>query len=136
MLEILTLKNCRNLIKLFVVKILPQNHKQIFSKQDMWCLPRLILYYGFPGGSDSKEPACSTGDLGPIPVLGRSPGGGNGNPLHYFYLENPHGPWSLAGYSPWRFKESDTTEWLSASFINFTLFFKINKIKTFFSGKK
>ena len=122
--------------KNFNLNISEQNHKQIFSKQDMGCLPRLILYYGFPGGSDSKEPACSAGDLHPIPVLGRSPGGGNGNPLHYSYLENPHGQRSLAGYSPWGCKELDTTEWLSPSFINFTLFFKINKIKTFFSGKK
>ena len=33
---------------------------------------------GFPGGSDSKESACSVGDLSLIPGLGRSPGGGNG----------------------------------------------------------
>ena len=32
---------------------------------------------GFPGGSDSKEPACSAGDLGSIPGSGRSPGEGN-----------------------------------------------------------
>ena len=29
------------------------------------------------------------GDLGSIPVLGRSPGEGNGNPLQYSCLENP-----------------------------------------------
>ena len=34
-----------------------------------------------PGGSDSKESPCNAGDLGSIPVLGRSPGEGNGNPL-------------------------------------------------------
>ena len=38
---------------------------------------------GFPGGSDSKEFACNVGDLGLIPGLGRSPGGGHGNPLQY-----------------------------------------------------
>ena len=43
---------------------------------------------GFPGGSDSKESACNTGDLGAIPGLGRSPGVGNGNPLQYSCLEN------------------------------------------------
>ena len=32
--------------------------------------------------------ACNTGDLGFIPKLGRSPGGGNGNPLQYSSLEN------------------------------------------------
>ena len=32
--------------------------------------------------------AGDTGDVGLIPVLGRSPGGGNGNPLQYFCLES------------------------------------------------
>ena len=44
---------------------------------------------GFPGGSESKASACSAGDLGSIPGLGRSPGEGNGNPLQYSCLENP-----------------------------------------------
>ena len=43
---------------------------------------------GFPGGSDGKESACIAGDLGLIPVLGRSPGKGNGNPLQHSCLEN------------------------------------------------
>ena len=63
----------------------------------------------FPGGSDSKEPAYNAGDLGLITGLGRSPGGGQGNPLLYSCLENLHDR-SLAGYSPWGSKESDTTE--------------------------
>ena len=54
-----------------------------------------------PGGSDSKEPACNVGDLGLIPGLGRSPGGGHGNPLQYSCLENPLGQRSLVGFSPW-----------------------------------
>ena len=49
-------------------------------------------------------------DSGSIPGLGRSPGGGHGNPLLYSCLENPHGQRSLAGYSPWSHKESDATE--------------------------
>ena len=44
---------------------------------------------GFPGGSDGKEAACRAGDLGLMPGLGRSPGGGHGNPLQYSRLENP-----------------------------------------------
>ena len=44
---------------------------------------------GFPGGSDDKESACSAGDLGLIPGLGRSHGRGYGNPLQYSCLENP-----------------------------------------------
>ena len=42
-----------------------------------------VFWYasGFPGGSDGKESACNAGDPGSIPGSGRSPGGGNGNPL-------------------------------------------------------
>ena len=49
----------------------------------------------FPGGSDDKETACDTGDLGSIPGLGRFPGGGHGNPLQYSCLANPmdRGAW-------------------------------------------
>ena len=68
---------------------------------------------GFPGGSESKESACDTGDLSLILGLGRSPGGGNGNPLLYSCLENPHGQRNLAGYRPQGCKASDTTEQLS-----------------------
>ena len=42
-------------------------------------------------------------------------GEGQGNPLQYSSLENPHGQRSLAGYSPWGLKKSDTTEQLSLS---------------------
>ena len=42
------------------------------------------------GGSDGEESACNVRDLGSIPGLGRSPGGGHGNPLQYSCLENPH----------------------------------------------
>ena len=44
---------------------------------------------GFTGSSADKELACNEGDLGSIPGLGRSPGEGNGNPLHYSFLGNP-----------------------------------------------
>ena len=42
----------------------------------------------------SREPACNAGDagdMGLIPVSGRSPGEGQGNPLQYSFLENPMG---------------------------------------------
>ena len=48
--------------------------------------------------------------MGLIPGLGRSPGVGNGNPLQYSCLENPHGDRSLADYSPWGCRESNMTE--------------------------
>ena len=43
----------------------------------------------FPVGSDSNESTCNVGDLGLIPGLGRTPGGGHGNPLQYSFLKNP-----------------------------------------------
>ena len=43
----------------------------------------------FSGGSDGKASTYNAGDLGSPPELGRSPGGGHGNPLQYSCLENP-----------------------------------------------
>ena len=45
------------------------------------------LVVGFPGGAAGNESANAR-DTGLIPGTGRSPGGGNGNPLQYFCLEN------------------------------------------------
>ena len=68
------------------------------SFQSFYAFTYLYIYsfWGFPGGSDGKESAYE-GDLGLIPELGRSAGGGHGNPLQYSYLENPHGQRSLPG---------------------------------------
>ena len=49
---------------------------------------------GFLCGSAGKESACSVGDLGSIPGLGRSPGEGNGYPLQYSGLRIP---WRVHG---------------------------------------
>ena len=70
---------------------------------------------GFPGGSNSKESACSAREQDSIPGLGRSPGEGNGYPFQYSCLENLHGHRSLVGCSPWGCKESDMTELLTLS---------------------
>ena len=56
-------------------------------------------------GSVGKDSACSAEDLGLIPGSGRSPGGEHDNILQYSCLENPHGPRSLVGCSPWGHKE-------------------------------
>ena len=58
---------------------------------------------GFPGGSvvnNSPANARDTRDMGSILGSRRSPGGGNGNPLQYSYLENPmgRGAWQAAVY--------------------------------------
>ena len=59
----------------------------------------------------AKESPCSAGDLGLISGSGRSPGRGNGYPLHYFSWEIP---WTEESgvYSQWGCKELDMTNWL------------------------
>ena len=60
-----------------------------------------VYIMGFPGGSDCKKSACNAGHLGSISESGRSPGGGNGNPLQYSCLENfmDRGAWWATVYS-------------------------------------
>ena len=64
-------------------------------------------------GAVVKESACQCRDirdLGSILGLGRSPGGGNGNPVQYSCLENSMDRAAWGGYGPWDHKESETTE--------------------------
>ena len=84
--------------------------KDLLEKGDRLSIP---VFLGFPGDSDGKESTCNAGDLGSIPGLGRSSGGGHGNALQDSCLENPHAQRSLESYSPWGHKELDTTEQLS-----------------------
>ena len=95
----------KNLLAMQVIPV------QFLSQEDplkKGTLPTPV-FMNFLGGSDGKQSACNVGDLGSIPGLGRSPGGGHGDSLQYSCLENPCGQRSLAGYSPWDCKESDTT---------------------------
>ena len=65
------------------------------------------VFIGFPGGSDGKESACNSGDLGSIPGSGRPSGEGNVcSPTAVEF----HGQRNLLGYSPWSHKESDRTD--------------------------
>ena len=59
----------------------PRGHLTNFG--DIWGCP--------PGGSAGKESACSVGDLGSIPGLGRSPGEGKGLPTPVFWPGKFHG---------------------------------------------
>ena len=64
----------------------------VMEVDDLISTPRItkpVPCTEFPGGSEDKASACSVGDLGSIPGLGRSPGEGSGNPLQYSCLENP-----------------------------------------------
>ena len=73
---------------------------------------RIFKFLGFPGGSVEKNlpaNAGDTGNVGLIPGLGRSPGGGNGNPLQYSCLGSPRegGSWRATVHGVE--KESDMT---------------------------
>ena len=71
---------------------------------------RLYIYtQGFPGGSTVKNLPVNTEDASSIPNPGRSPGGGNGNPLQSSCLGNPmdRGAWQATVHRVT--KESDTT---------------------------
>ena len=90
-----------------------KNFRKFQNKQNL-NLPHSSNYLGCPGGSMVKNPPASTEDatdVVSISGLGRSPGVGGGNPLHYSCLENSmdHGAW----WTPPRGrKESDRTEQL------------------------
>ena len=92
------------------VQILP--HIRTFHKRLIF-LPLVSWLCGLPQWLSSKESVFNAGDAHSIPGLGRSPGGGNGNPLQDSCLENPmdRGPWLATVL--WVTKESDTTEQLN-----------------------
>ena len=62
-----------------------------------------LFPWGFPGGSVVRKPPASAedaGDPGSIPGSGRSPGGGNGDPLQDSCLGNPMDRGTWQSYSP------------------------------------
>ena len=76
---------------------------------------------GFLGGSVVKSRPVKAGDTISIPGLGKSRGGGHGNPFQYSCLENSHKLRSLVSYSPWGHKESETSEQLSTQHVGLEL---------------
>ena len=101
------------------------------STEGIWVslqtLNKLLVYklQGFPGSSDDKEFTCNVGDLGSIPVLGRSPGEGIGYPLQYSGLENSmdRGAWqaTVHGVSKSQARLSDFRFFFHISFRVVTL---------------
>ena len=82
-------------MKLLVIKVLIQNvNIQAFPKTFViFC----FCFYILPWWLSGKNPPANAGDAGFIPGLGRSPWGGNGNPLQYSCLGNPmdRGAWGV-----------------------------------------
>ena len=83
---------------------------------------------GVPCGSAGKDSACSEGDLGSIPGLGRSPGEGKGSTLQYSDLENPMNC-IVHGVAEW-----DRTEGLSFSVNYSCLHLKMFQLSQIFLG--
>ena len=90
-------------------------HMCIYPPHQTWSSTFCVLenIQGFPGGLVVKnlpDHAGASGDLGSIPVSGRSPGVGNGNPLQYSCLANPmgRGTWWAIGHGV-----AKTLTWLS-----------------------
>ena len=76
-------------------------------------------YAGLPRWLSGKESTCKAGDAGLIPGSGRSSEGGHGNPLQYFFLENPMDRitwWTpvhrVAKHGTWLKRLSMHTKWL------------------------
>ena len=91
--------NSYSLLKLMsIVSVMPSNHLIL-------CRPLLLplIFHSIRVVLVVKNLIANAGDTRDedlIPGSGRSPRGGQGNPLQYSCLENPHGQRSLAGYSP------------------------------------
>ena len=73
-----------------LISLQSKRFSRVFSNTTVQKCQFLILSFLFSPTCDSadKESAFNTGDLGLIAELGRSPGGGHGNPLPYSCLEN------------------------------------------------
>ena len=63
-------------------------HSSTLAWKIPWTEEPDTIFEGFPGGSEVKASASNVGNPGSFPVSGRSPGEGNGNPVHYSCLEN------------------------------------------------
>ena len=81
------------------------NYHQIFVLS-------LYPHHGFPGGSDSKEPTCYSEDQ-IDPWVRKIPWRREWQPTPVFFPRESHGQKSLAGYSPWGYKNVNMTEQLT-----------------------
>ena len=78
------------------------------DRYSYFLLGTLVKVTGFCAGSAVKRQPASAGDAGSVPGLGRSLKVGDGKTHPVFLPGKYHGQRSLAGYSLWGCKESDT----------------------------
>ena len=90
----------------------------IYIAKNLYLLKHAVTTVGIPGGSDGKESACNSEDLGSAPGSGRSPGEGNGNPLKYSGLGN-----SMDGGAWWAAVHGVAKSWTRLSEFTFTFHF-------------
>ena len=71
-----------------------------------------------------KDPPANAGDMGLIPGLGRSPGEGNGNPIHYSCLGNPmeRGAWRATAHGATKVGHNLATEHTQTTLVWFVPF--------------
>ena len=75
----------------------------------------LLVFEGFPGGSDSKESSCQCKRPEFDPCIRKTPWRMERQPTPVVLSGEFYGQRSLVGYSPWGQTELDTTEWLTLS---------------------
>ena len=119
--------------------MVPQCSFYLHFSSEWWCWQSFhLLICHACTFLDSKETADNVGDHGLIPGLGRSPGGGQGNPLQYSCLQNSMdgGPWWVPAHGVE--KTQTRTEWLTLSLsyllwlCGFFLLFLLNWVTLFF----
>ena len=84
------------MLELLFKYLFSSHNYSVFHRHLFFKLEQVIVFSEVPSGLpqwlSGKESACksgASGDTSSIPRSGRSPGGGHGNPLQYFCLENP-----------------------------------------------
>ena len=87
--ESLKIQRWRKIYLSYKHKFLKVGYRYLNISQNRHKVKSMISILDFPGGSEVKASAWNVGDLCSIPVSGRSPGEGNGNPLQHSCLENP-----------------------------------------------
>ena len=104
----LSITNSRSSPKLMSIEsVMPSNHLILCHPHKCTCV------WDSPGdasGEKKNKPTCQMlTDLGSVPGWGRSPGGGDGNPLQYPSLQHPMDRGAWWATVQWGHKDSDTT---------------------------